>query len=538
MTESSLAPHTAGSGSSGPDPAADVPAAGSQPPSAESRMTRRQQLALVLLLGSQFMLAIDFSILNVALPSIGSGVGLGDGDLQWIATAFALPSAGFTLLFARVADLSGRRRLFLIGLGLLVVASLLGGLAQSPVELLVARVGQGLAAAIAVPAALSLLVTTFPDGPVRRRALGLNGALLPAGFTVGALVGGLLTGYLSWRWAFLVNVPVALAILVATPRVIPLDRGTSGQRLDIPGALTVTAGLVAFVYGVSRGGEDGWSDPWVWVAIGLGLVLLVAFWRIERSSPHPLVSMDVLRMRHVGWGNAGGFGVFALGSSIVFIMTLYLQQVLGYSAVTTGLIFGVPGAAAFTAGMISPRLLTVIPSKPLLVFGLVLQGLCALALVFVGLDRGSLTLLLVASVVGFFGHACGIVGYLITATSGLRDDQQGLATGLTTLTQQVALTLGIPVLSAVANARTNTLRADGDHSPADAVLGGLHLALGVNAAVTAVVVVLVTVFLVRPGRPRRTDRADLADPGDLAQDRVAASSQGAALPAAAGSAPA
>ncbi|MCK9897973.1 MFS transporter [Frankia sp. AgB32] len=160
-------------------------------------MTGRQRLALVVLLGSQFMLAIDFSILNVALPSIGRGVGLGEQDLQWIATAFALPSAGFTLLFSRVADLAGRRRAFLTGLVLLVVSSLAGGLAQHPAELLVARVGQGLAAAIAVPAALSLLVTTFPEGPVRQRALSLNSTLLPAGFTVGALVGGLLTGYLN-----------------------------------------------------------------------------------------------------------------------------------------------------------------------------------------------------------------------------------------------------------------------------------------------------------------------------------------------------
>ncbi|WP_374122033.1 MFS transporter [Frankia sp. AiPa1] len=476
--------------------------------SSATRMTPRQRLALVLLLGSQFMLAIDFSILNVALPSIGRGVGIGDRDLQWIATAFALPSAGFTLLFARVADLAGRRRLFLGGLVLLVVASLVGGIAQSPAELLVARVGQGLAAAIAVPAALSLLVTIFPEGPVRQRALSLNGALLPAGFTVGALVGGLLTGYLSWRWAFLVNVPVAVAIIVLAPRAIPAGRGTPGQRLDVPGALSVTAGLVAFVFGVSRGGEDGWTDPLVWIAIGLGLVLLAAFWRIERTSPHPLASLDVMRLRHVGWGNAGGFGVFALGSSIVFILTLYLQQVLGYSAVTTGLIFGVPGAAAFTAGMLSPRILAVVPSRPMLVLGLILQGLCALALVFIGLGRGSLTLVLLASVVGFFGHACGIVAYLVTATSGLPDAQQGLATGLTTMTQQVALTLGIPVMSAIANARTVALQHAGGHSSAEATLGGLHLALGVNAAVTAVVALLVVAFLVRPGRRRPTGLAD------------------------------
>ncbi|WP_101833328.1 MFS transporter [Frankia canadensis] len=467
-------------------------------------MTPRQRLALVLLLGTQFMLAIDFSILNVALPSIGHGVGLGDRDLQWIATAFALPSAGLTLLFARVADLAGRRRTLLTGLVLLVAASLLGGFAQGPTELLVARVGQGMAAAIAIPAALSLLVITFPEGPVRQRALSLNGALLPAGFTVGALVGGLLTGYLSWRWAFLVNVPVAVVIIALAPRVLTGGRGDAGGRLDVPGALTVTAGLVAFVYGISRAGEEGWSDPWVWVSIAVGAVLLGAFGRIESTSPHPLASLDVLRLRHVGWGNAGGFGVFALGSSIVFMMTLYLQQVLHYSAVTTGLIFGVPGAAAFTAGLLGPRLLGLVQARALLVIGLLLQALCALGLVFAGVDRGSLTLVLAASAVGFFGHACGIVGYLVTATSNLPDEQQGLATGLTTMTQQVALTLGIPVLSAIANARATALTHAGGHSAAGATLGGIRLALGVNAAVTVAVAALVAVFLLVRGRGRPT----------------------------------
>ncbi|WP_041254415.1 MFS transporter [Frankia sp. EAN1pec] len=478
-------------------PVAGRPAAGDPRPAVPDRMTPRQRLALVLLLGTQFMLAIDFSILNVALPSIGAGVGLGEGDLQWIATTFALPSAGFTLLFARVADLAGRRRMFLTGLVLLIVASLLGGLAQGPTVLLLARVGQGLAAAIAIPAALSLLVTTFPEGPVRQRALSLNGALLPAGFTVGALVGGLLTGYLSWRWAFLVNVPVALAILLAAPRVVPGGRADVRQRLDVPGALTVTAGLVAFVYGISSGGEDGWGRPSVWIAVAAGLVLLGAFWRIEATSPHPLASLEVLRLRHVGWGNLGGLVVFAMGSSIVFLMTLYLQRVLGYSAVTTGLIFGLPGTAAFVAGLVAPRVLAVVEPRRTLVLGLLVQGLSALALAFVGLDRSSLSLVLAASVVGFFGHASGLVAYLVTATSGLPDTQQGLATGLTTMTQQVALTLGIPIMSAVATARTSALTAGGDHSAREATLGGIQTALVVNGLVTIALAALIATVLLR-----------------------------------------
>lgn len=492
----------------GPRPTGSPPAGRLPADPGTERMTPRQRLVLVLLLGTQFMLAIDFSILNVALPSIGRGVDLGDRDLQWIATAFALPSAGLTLLFARVADLTGRRRLLLAGLVLLVAASLLGGFSTNPTELLIARVGQGLAAAIATPAALSLLVISFPEGPVRQRALSLNGALLPAGFTIGALVGGLLTGYLSWRWAFLLNVPVALVIILLAPRVLTAERGGADGRLDVPGAVTVTAGLVAFVYGISRAGEEGWSDAWVWAAIGVGVVLLGAFGLIERTSPHPLASLDVLRLRHVGWGNAGGLGIFALGSSIVFMMTLYLQQVLHYSAVTTGLIFGVPGVAAFSAGMLGPRLLGIMPSRLVLVLGLLLQGLCAFGLVFAGDQRGSLGLVLAASAVGFFGHACGIVGYLVTATSGLPDERQGLATGLTTMTQQIGLTLGIPVLSAVANARTSALTHAGGHSATSATLGGIRLALGVNAAVTVAVAALVATFLLRRGRAAAAAEAE------------------------------
>ncbi|WP_083473161.1 MFS transporter [Frankia sp. R43] len=466
----------------------DLPAT-TQPPqpplpaaAGSDRLTARQRVALLLLLGTQFMLAVDFSILNVALPSIGAGVGISEGHLQWIATAFALPSAGFTLLFARIADLTGRLRLFMVGLGLLIVASLVGGVASTPAVLLAARVGQGMAAAIATPAALSLLVTTFPEGPARQRALGLNGALLPAGFTIGALIGGLLTQYLSWRWAFLLNVPIALAILAAAPRVVTDGRGETGGRLDVPGALTVTGGLVALIYGISTGGEDGWGRPVVWITAGVGLALLVAFWRIESTSSHPLASLAVLRRRAVGGGNAGGFVIFAMGSAIVFLLTVYLQELLGYSAMVTGLIFGVPGAAAFTAGIVAPRVLRRISPRTTLVTALFVQGSSAVALAFVDLDRTSLTLVMIASVLGFFGHALGIVGFLVTATADLPDDEQGLATGLATMTQQIGLTVGIPILSAVVAA--NAAGAPGTLAADEATLDGIRMALSIDGAVT------------------------------------------------------
>ncbi|RZS87529.1 putative MFS family arabinose efflux permease [Motilibacter rhizosphaerae] len=462
---------------------------------AGERLTRRQGLLLVLLLGTQFMLAVDFSILNVALPAVGRGVGLADHDLAWVATAFALPAAGLTLLFGRVADLFGRRSLFLAGLALLAAGSLVGGLAGSPAVLLGARVVQGLAAAMATPAALSLLTTSFPEGPLRRRALGLNGALLSGGFTVGALLGGLLTSALSWRWAFLVNVPVAIAVLAAVPRVVPAGRPEGARpRLDVPGAASVTGGLLALVYGLTSAGRDGWGDPRTLLALAAAAALLAVFVAVERRAAEPLVALPVLRRRTVAWGNTGLFLVFSLESSVVFVMTLYAQDVLGFSALATGLAFGLPGTAAVLAGMVAPRVLGRLGVARTLAVGLLVQGLANAPLLLVGLHRWGLVLLAGVLFAGFFGHVSAIVAATVTATSGLPDDEQGLATGLTTLTQQVGITLGIPLLGAVLTARRGALDA---LPPREALLGGVHAALLVDVVATLAGAVVVGAALRR-----------------------------------------
>ncbi|GLY72082.1 MFS transporter [Actinoallomurus iriomotensis] len=311
---------------------------------------------LALLLGTQFMLAADFSIFNVALPAVGRGVGLALDTLQWVATAYALPAAGFTLRFGRVADLAGRRRMLLIGLGLLAAASVYGGTAHTPVALLSARVVQGLSTAIAAPAALSLITTTFPEGPLRARALGFNGAITAAGFTCGALLGGMLTGLWSWRWAFLVNVPVALVIVAAVPRLIPEGRDGRTARLDLPGAITVSLGLLALIWGVTTGGVARWA---------------------------------------------------------------------------------------------------FVPAAGLLIQGNAWWVAAALAACY-------------------FGNMVAVVAYVVTVTSGLPDHEQGLATGLSAMAQQVGTTVGIPLLSTIATAP-----------------GGIHSAVGVNAAITMAVALLV-----------------------------------------------
>ncbi|RKE17553.1 MFS transporter [Streptomyces sp. TLI_171] len=451
---------------------------------AAPRITGRQTVVLAVLLVAQFMLAVDFSILNVALPAIGTGLGLPLDRLQWIATAFALPAAGFTLLFGRVADLYGRRRLFLQGLALLAAASLAGGLATDPAVLIAARVAQGLATAAVTPAGLALLTTAFPEGPLREKALGLNGALMSAGFTAGAILGGVLTDLLSWRWAFLVNVPVALAVLLIAPRVLAESRpdATARVRLDLPGALTVTGGLLALVLGLTEAGRLGWSHPAALTATLLGVGLLGGFLAVERRAAAPLVPPAVLRRRTVRIGNVIGLLAFLTETSLVFLLTLYLQEVLHFSALAAGLSFGVLGLGTVLGGTLAARVIARLGVRGALLAGGLLQAAATGVLLALGPGGGWLWLLLPATFAGGVGNMLVIVGFLVTATSGLPDREQGTAAGLATMTQQIGITVGTPVMSAVVAAA----------APAHGVLGGVGLAVAANTALVLVGVFLAT----------------------------------------------
>ncbi|MDP9865415.1 MULTISPECIES: MFS transporter [Streptosporangium] len=465
----------------------------------KTRMTGRQKLVLTLLLGAQFMIAVDFSILNVALPVVGAGLGFALSDLQWIATAFALAAAGFTLLFGRVADLFGRKRLFLGGMAVLGLASVLGGLATSPEMLLAARVLQGLATAAVTPAGLSLLTTAFKEGPLRERALGLNGALMSAGFTAGAILGGLLTDLLSWRWAFFVNVPVAALVLALAPSVITDSRPAERPKLDVPGAIAVTGGLLALVYGLTQAGEGGWTAPATLAALAAGAVLLVGFWFIEKRSAAPLVPVRIMKRRSVIWGNTTGLIAFVTETSLVFLLTLYLQEVLGYSPLATGLAFGVLGAGTVIGGTLGGKAVGRFGNRTTIVTGGAVQAAATLALVALGTSGTWIWLLLAATFIGGVGNMLMIVGFMVTATSGLPDSEQGLATGLATMTQQVGITMGIPIMSAIATARMTALGTTGP----DAVLSGVSLAVLVNSALVLAGALLAGAFL----SPRRDRRA-------------------------------
>ncbi|GII82190.1 MFS transporter [Sphaerisporangium siamense] len=457
---------------------------------ASSAVRPRDRVALFVLLTASFTLAVDFSILNVALPRIGGDVGFALADLQWISTAFAVCAAGFTLFFGRCADLFGRRRQFLAGVALLGAASLVGGMAQAPWVLLLARVAQGLATAAVTPAALSLLTTSFPEGRMRERALGLNGALMAAGFTTGAVAGGLLTDLISWRWAFLVNVIVAVVVLAAGPVVLRESRAADRPRLDAPGAVTVTLALVAGVYGLTQAGERSWLDPRCWASLAVAAALLAAFLIIERVVTRPLVPLGVLGRRAIGWGNLAGVLAFATETSVVFLLTLYLQKVRGYTPLQAGLAFAVLGIGTVLGGLLAPRVIGRIGGRRAIVAGFAVQAAATLPLVFLDEVPAWLPVLPAATFAGGVANLVAIVGFMVTATSGLPDAEQGLATGLATMSQQVGITLGIPVMSAVATA----VGVAGD------VSHGVATALAVNAA--ACVAAAVAFALALPARAR------------------------------------
>jgi EmrB/QacA subfamily drug resistance transporter len=452
-------------------------------------MTGRQLTVLLLLLASQFMLAVDFSILNVALPRVADGLGFRAADVQWIATSFALCAAGFTLLFGRLGDTLGRRRLFLVGMGVLGAASLLGGVATTPEVLLTARVLQGLATAAVTPAALSLLTGTFPEGPLRRRALGLNSVMMSLGFTGGAVLGGVLTDLFSWRAAFLVNVPIAAAVIVVALVVLRETAERVVSRLDVRGAVLVTAGLVALVFAATRFGEHGIADPFGLVSLALAALLVVAFGIAERGHPNPLVPLGLLRRPTILGGHIAGFTTFTMETGLVFLSTMYLQHVLGLDPMQTGLMLGAMGAGAVLGGIVGPRVIAAVGVRNTAVCGLALQGLLTGVLLLLGSTNGSLWLYGVVVFTAAVPHTCAIVAFMVAATSGLPDREQGLASGLATMTQQIGMALGTPALSAVAVAAGGL-----------ASLGALRTAIGVDAALVLAGAVGVAIAL-RARRP-------------------------------------
>jgi EmrB/QacA subfamily drug resistance transporter len=464
-----------------------APSAAAAPAPTGQRLSTRAKLILFVLCAAQFMVALDFSILNVSLPVLGADLGMSQANLQWAVTAFALPSGGFLLLFGRIADLYGRRRLFLTGLALFACASLLATLAWNPAAFLGARALQGLGAAMIVPTGMSLLTTTFPEGPQRERALGISGTLLSLGFTIGVVLGGTLTDAFGWRSTMGLLAGVAVTVLAGAPGLLSESRHPSRPRIDVPGAVTVTGGLLALIYALSTAAQHGFGGADVIATLVLGPVLLAAFAVVESRTAEPMVSLTMLRRRSVAFGNLAGLATFAMMSSVVFLLTLYLQDVRGLSAFRTGLVFGVQGVFAAVTGMTAARVIGRIGARATVLTGLAVQALLTLPLVLLGSGSTGTWLAMAAVSLACVGHLLIVVSYGITATSGLPDHEQGLATSLVTSSQQVGMTVGVPLLSALAAGRAD-------------FLSGTHLAFGVDAAVVAAVGLVVAVGLPREAK--------------------------------------
>ncbi|MGW5197686.1 MFS transporter [Streptomyces spiralis] len=456
---------------------------------ASGRLGTRAKLVLFVLCASQFIISLDFSILNVALPVLGRDLDMSQAGLQWAVTAFALPSGGFLLLFGRVADLLGRRTFFLAGIAVFTAASVPATLAGTSGLFLAARALQGIGAAAVIPTGMSLLTTIFPEGPQRNRALAVNGTVLSLGFTIGMLLGGAMTSGLGWRSTMALLAVAGVVLVVSAPFLLPESRSTQRPRIDVPGAVTVTGGLLAIIYAMSTAADQGFGRADVVVAMAVGLLLLAAFVVVESRARQPLVSLRLLRRPTVAFGNLAGVTTFSMMSSVIFLLTLYFQDVLGLSALRTGLVFGVQGVVLAATGMLSSRVVARIGARATLVGGLAVQGAFTAVLLLTGARQGlwpAVAALCVASV----GHMSVVVSYGINATSGLSDDEQGLAGGLITSSQQLGITIGIPVLSAVLAGRVNALR-DAGRDTESAMLGGLHLGFGLDAALVLAAALLV-----------------------------------------------
>ena len=332
--------------------------------------SRRKWLALGLLCLVQFMVVLDVAIVNVALPSIQVDLGFSQGDLQWVISAYALVFGGFLLLGGRAADILGRRRVFLVGVVVFTAASLLAGLAWSDTSLIAARVLQGLGAAIITPAALSILSTMFTEGRERNIALGAWGAVGGFGAVAGVLLGGILTDALSWEWIFFVNVPVGVAAFLIAPFLLEESRDAEVKSFDLPGAVLVTGGLSTLVYAVTQAGQEGWLAGETLVSFGIAAALLAGFVGWELRHPDPLMRFGILRISTVSGANVAGFIMGTAMFSMFLMLTLYMQQVLGYSAMRTGVAYlAVAGTAIVWSG-VAAQLVTRIGVKPVMVIGM------------------------------------------------------------------------------------------------------------------------------------------------------------------------
>jgi len=459
----------------------------------------RRWQALAIVCVAFFMTVLDVSIVNVALPSIARNLHFSATGLQWVITAYAITFGGFLLLGGRAGDILGRKRMFLVGVVLFSTASLVCGLSSSAGVLVAARAVQGLGAAVVSPATLSIITTTFDEGAERNKALGIWGAMGGSGAAAGVLFGGILTKYLGWEWIFFVNVPVGALVLAFAPRIVRESRAPERHGFDIVGASSVTGGLALLVYAISKAPVDGWGSTQTVSLLVAASVVLAFFLVWETRVSRPIMPLSIFRIRTLAGANIVGV---LLGASIFadfFLLTLYVQNVLHYSALKTGITFlATAGTTVVVAGL-AQWLTTQIGPRPVMAAGLALNtgGLIWYAQIPV---HGTYAHDLLGGYVLFgFGLALAFIPVSIAALAGVGPQEAGLASGLLNTSQQVGGAIGVAIASTIAVSHANHLLSIG-RSPAAALTGGYSLAFWVVAGISAAGVVA-ALALIRDTQP-------------------------------------
>lgn len=452
--------------------------------------------AFALLAVTYFMTIVDLTIVNVALPTIGDKLHFAESNLQWVVTAYGIAFGGFLLLGGRAADLLGRRRMLMIGLASFTAASLACALATTDSFLIAMRGIQGMGAAIILPAALSIVMNMFEEGVERNKALGLWGGIGASGATFGLIAGGILTRFAGWEYIFYLNVPIGAATLLLTPRVVPESRLETGRRRYDPfGASTVTGGLLLLVYAISNAPQHGWASGRTVTLLAASTLLLITFLIIETRVPAPLMPLRIFSLKTLAGANAVSFMLGASFFAFIFIGTLYMQQVLGYSALQTGVTWLTTSVTSVAFAGLSQLLVTRGSAKLIMAFGMTLIGAGILWTTQAPVDGHFWADLAAPLFITGIGTAFAFIPVSIAALAGVTEQEAGLASGLLNTTQQLGGAIGVAIASTIAASHTKTLLLRGHTGPA-ALTGGFHWALAVCGLI-GLLAVPVTFLLIR-----------------------------------------
>jgi EmrB/QacA subfamily drug resistance transporter len=476
-------------------------------PQGAARSTDRTRwFALVLIIAVQFMVVLDVAIVNVALPSIEVDLHFSPESLQWVITAYSIMFGGFLLFGGRLADLFGRRRLFVAGLILFTASSLLDGLAWSEGSLIAFRALQGLGAALLSPAALSILTTTFREGRERNLALGIWGAASGSGGAAGVLLGGALTSSLSWSWIFYINVPVGLTVLALTPFLLrESNAGLASRQLDLPGAISITTGLMLLVYGMTRAAQHGWATGETVGLLGGAAALIVAFFVIESRSHAPLLPLNIFRLRTLTASNVAGLLMGGALFSQFLLLTLYMQEVLHYSALKTGVAYIALTLTTIAFSTVAQALVTRVGVRPILPLGLALSAVALLLFARLPVHGDYFTDLFPGFLISGLGLALAFIPMSIGALTGVQPAEAGVASGLINTSQQIGGAVGVAIATTIATSFTG--RYVDDHAGSNAFSGpalthGFQIAFYVLAGLAAAgAVISVLTLESRPARP-------------------------------------